>query len=469
MVATSSVQAQITTYEVNYEVAGSVKNWSDSATWKPGPGGYPDAADDHVIFLEYTGAGGARTLEVDLATLEIGKLEATGAGSTRRLRSGAADASLTLELLKNSGTGSLTLSNGSAGSLFSISVGTLDIASGGTIEIGNSALNGLAAFEVSGTSTVNGIFVFGGVGTAGNRVKLGALELNGSLAIGGRGNMNGVVETNALTGSGSIYQANATHNGNNGTLLINSEAGTKANYSGALRISSSTSFDTTGYSLALQKSGAGTQIFSRSSGLNHNGGTIIDGGVLAITNATGSGLGTGAAEVRATGTLAGSGIVQLEGATTTVKSGGTLAPSAHLESGLSKLTFNGALTPTGPMVSLESGATLRFRLEAGNFADEIAFTNYHAGGLQLAEGGVNLAFDNTTAGTFTLLSFDAIDAGEIAGLLSKFQIQETSGFSYALGHDVSSIFVEVTAVPEPSTVALLSLFGVAVGVRMLRR
>ncbi|HWL52787.1 MAG TPA: autotransporter-associated beta strand repeat-containing protein, partial [Chthoniobacteraceae bacterium] len=376
--------------------------------------------------------------------------------------------------LTKTGANLLTFSNGTNGGSLSVAVDHLTIGSGASIEIGHPAApyGGLTAFNVNETSTINGTFIFDGVAGRDpelNRISLGALELNGTLSVGGRGNTDAVLNVSSLTGTstGILRLLSSAHKPaegtSQGTLEIDSTNATPANYGGLIDLG----ITDPGFAFSVIKKGEGTQIFSRSSGNTYNGGTIIEGGVLAIstnTDSDTSGLGSGKVEVRNGGTLAGNGRIRLDGEAVEVRSGGVIAPSAHLASGFATLTFNGAAQPTGPILTLEEGATFRFRLGPDNGSDLIAFVNDHDGGLVLPSGGLTLQFEQAQEGTFTLFSFNAIGNPELEAL-SQSLLFDAEGFQGVFGYDASAstIFVTVTTIPEPATVALVMIGLSAIG------
>ncbi|HWL53424.1 MAG TPA: PEP-CTERM sorting domain-containing protein [Chthoniobacteraceae bacterium] len=444
------------------------KNWTEAETWAGATSGFPNSSGDEVVYS--SDASKRNVLLLDQDEIEIGALTATGVtnGQVRRIRAAEGQvASLKIGTLTKSGAGDLTIENGE-GTLF-VEIGTL-IAST-NIEVGrvNPTFGGYGGFEVTGSSTISGgSFAFdGGVASGEKRLKLGALSLDGTLIVTGRESNGGVVEVRSLTGtSGKVQVTNSTHNPNptenpkTGTLEINATnfplgESTTASYGGLIELG-----QVEQNSLAVVKKGEGIQIFSRATGNTYNGGTIIEGGVLAVstnTNSGTSGLGTGEVEVRSGGTLAGNGRIRLDGEAVVVQSGGVIAPGAHLGTGVATLTLNGALQPSEAILSLESGAAFRFRLGADNASDRVAFTGYHANGFQIS-GTVTVDLLNASEGKYTLFSFNAIDAGELATLVGSLSLGEgLTGYHGTLGYDATSIFVEVQAIPEPSTTAFLLL------------
>jgi len=445
-------------------------NWSDPATWKGTPGGYPSSTEDEVLFPSYSAS---TALYLDLPTASIGAIRVTtGTGGTQpsRIRAASGTSALTIGTLEKTGASILTIDNGTTGGSLAVTVGDLIIGSGSTIEVGRDISGSLASFTVTGTSTIDGNFYLDGIAgqAAGqNRAKLGAVELNGIMLTGGRGNPNGVIEVASLSGGGTVALTNATLkvSPTGGTLEINSANLSPAAFSGNI----SEGVADEGYVFSVVKKGAGVQIFSRSGGVTYTGGTIIEGGVLAVTNSSGSGLGYGTAEVRSGGTLAGSGIIRLTsgGQKTIVRAGGVIAPSAHLASGLSTLTFNGQAQGSSGILSLEEGASFRFRLGAEDTSDSIAFINYKANGLSLPSGGISISFENIQEGTFALMSFDSIQDAELEAI-SRSLLFNVSGFDGIFSHDTSTVFVKITAasVPEPGAAALL-LIGLTAGIGKL--
>ncbi len=468
----SPLAAQVTTYEVDVANTPSSKNWTASATWIGSPSSYPSTSSDEVLFPSYTAS---RTLNVDLDEATIGAFRATtGAGTSANLLYAAASqtAALTIGTLEKTGASTLSIANGTSGGSLSVTVDQLTIGSGSTLDVGRDIFGSLAAFTVTGTSTINGYFNLSGIANqaAGlNRVQLGALQVNGNVLIGGRGNQNGVIEVNSLTGTGQVLLTNATHKGaqTTGTLVINSTNLAPVDYEGTLV----NGISDDGYFLAVVKKGNGVQILSSDSGSSYTGGTVIEGGVLAVsTTSTGngvSGLGRGAVEVRDGGTLAGNGRIRLTGQSTVVKSGGIIAPSAHLASGVATLTFNGTGQSSVAILSLDEGAAFRFRLDAEDVSDRVEFINYHDGGLVLPTGGVTLYFDNAQEGTFTLFGFNSIQSSELEALSQSLTFN-ASGFEGTFGYDDRTIFVEVTAIPEPATTALVFLGLAAAGLKKWR-
>ena len=464
----SPLAAQVTTYEVDVANTPSGKNWTTPGTWIGSPDSYPSTSSDEVVFSSYT-AG--RTLYVDLDEVTIGAFRATtGAGTSSHYLFAAASqtATLTIGTLEKSGASNMGIASGTNGGSLSVTVDQLTIGSGSTLEIGRDIHGSLAGFTVTGSSLINGNFYMDGIANqaAGlNRLQLGALEVNGHVFVGGRGNQNGTIEVSSLTGTGQVWLANSTHQGaqTTGTLVINSTNLDPVNYDGTLV--NGVSDD--GYFLTVVKKGNGVQIFSNATN-SYTGGTVIEEGVLAVSTTStangASGLGRGAVEVRDGGTLAGNGRIRLTAQSTVVKSGGIIAPSAHLDSGVATLTFNGTSQSSVAILSLDEGAAFRFRLDADDVSDRVEFINYHDGGLVLPNSGVTLHFDNAQEGTFTLFSFNSIQSSELEALSQSLRF-DAAGFEGAFGYDDKTIFVEVTAVPEPATTALVLLGLAAAGLK----
>ncbi len=473
-----SLGAMAADYGVNTATSGD-KYWSLPATWTGGtPAEVPNSASDKVTYG--FNADGNISLYVDLAEVEVAELLVTGDTPRNRGIYGHGDLASTLKIGKLTHTavgGTLALRNSSNDARLSLEINTLEIGSGAILEVGNinsSAGLSLESFEVKQSSTIEGIVRFNNIKervAEQNILDLGALNLSGQIVIGGRGNTGGILRVSSLSGTtGRVYvfRDNSTHNGMSGTLEINSTQPGSTSYSGVIREHFSDTIQAgapAGVSLDVKKLGEGTQIFNRAAGQLYSGGTAIEGGVLAVDNTSGSGLGFGEVTVSGTGTLAGKGRLELKEAAIEVKAGGTLAPSAHLDTGIATLTISGAQTPTGVLLSLEEGATLSFRLGAGNTSDRIAFTGWHAGGLDLADQGVIINASSITAGRFNLFSFDTIDVGELISLTAGFNAQTLGSgfdgwqgiFGYGTQGGENVIWLEVSVIPEPGSIALAVL------------
>lgn len=217
----------------------------------------------------------------------------------------------------------------------------------------------------------------------------------------------------------------------------------------------------------LEKTGANTQILSRSTGNSYSGGTLITAGTLILENTTGSGLGTGAVTIQGSGALGGSGRIALaQDEVITVKTGGMLAPGKEGE------IFNTLriVSPTGstePTLSMEAGSLFRFSLGANNASDSIEFLNYTVGALELASGGIGINIEGTVSeGIYQLFVFR--EGGEGSALVSSgfseglYVNSPSNDFTFTLHYNDSGfgglgvIALEVSVIPEPSSVALLA-------------
>jgi len=466
-----------TEYEVDTTPAGD-KLWSAPSTWtSDAPDTVPTGATDKVTFGH--GADDTTTLQINLGSVQFSRLSVTGNTSNSRVISGygALNSTLKVTAIDYTGQGVFRFNNGSNTARLSVETDTLlvDGSSSTILEIGHnnsSASLSLESFAVNGSTTISGtnarIYFNSIKGRAAgeNILKLGALNLSGRLVLGGRGNTGGVVVVSSLsstatTGRLYVYQ-DSTHNGTSGTLEIQSAPDTRSSYLGVLRdhISEDAA---EGVSLTVRKLGSGVQIFGKSDGNPYSGGTEIQGGVLAVTNGSGSGLGTGKVTVSGNGVLAGSGRLELKAQTVEIESGGTLAPSAHLENDVATLTISGAQTPGGALLTLHEGATLSFRWKETGVHDTIAFTGWHENGLALAEEGIIINAENVAEGRFDLFTFDTIANSELSLLTDQLRAQTLgSGFddwqvTFGYTEGVHAIWLEVQAIPEPGTTAFLLL------------
>ena len=330
-----------------------------------------------------------------------------------------------------------------------------DITSGpltGTREAiyGNAVITNQAGGLIRGDSD-SGIAVDGAANTQGYTV---TINNNASATIQGGGLVNAAIRTgadndtiinagiidgsssgkavdmgggnNALTisgGSASILGSISGGVGGTNTLTINPGAGQTFSYNGAI----------SNFSSAEIKSGT-VKLFGAST---YAGLTTISGGTLFANNFTGSATGSGDVVVKNLATLAGngriSGNVSLEG-------GGTIAPGNT--AGL--LGIGGNLTLAN---------TSRFLFDLGANAassDQLAidgalvFNGTGAAVFDFTNNGVGL-------GSYTLLTF-----GSSSGIdLSKFTLGSTNGIAGNFVLTANSLSLNVTAVPEPATTAML--------------
>ena len=266
----------------------------------------------------------------------------------------------------------------------------------------------------------------------------------------------GTESIDALNGAGTVNV-----NGINSTLTVGANGGS-GSFSGTLANNTNT--------LALVKSGAGTQILSGAN--NYSAGTTVSAGTLLAENTTGSGTGTGAVTVASGATLGGNGfIVPASGNSITIN--GTLNVGVPGESSGQALSV--ALTGAG---NLALNGTTLLNL----------FTNAGTGSLN-STGATDLlqvsapAWSNVTLGASSTLTvatslnantFVAGDAWKLfdwSGILGgAAPVDGTNGFSAinlpilgaGYGWDVSQLFTTgvitvVSGVPEPTRAALLLL------------
>ena len=217
----------------------------------------------------------------------------------------------------------------------------------------------------------------------------------------------------------------------------------------------------------MVKSGAGTQTFGD---LNtYTGGTTVSGGVLRVTNTSGSATGSGNVFVTDS-TILGTGVIApASGGTVTIGSGGKVSVGDSGDATGKVLIF----TPASGTLSttFETDSTLEVDLFSGagsgdNSSTSSAADRFRWGGSLTIDSGVTLKVNNPNAMT----SFNAgdiwriLDWTTIIGASSPtgtFATLDLPTLDVTLDWDISSLYtagtIGIVSVPEPSRAVLLLL------------
>lgn len=386
--------------------------------------------------LQYTGVTDSTSRTLALGN-NGGTIQVDGGSGVVLTWSGVISNTAGAASLTKTGTGTLLLNPGSNANSFS-----------GGVFINDGVLQ-LGATQSLGSSSVPNIITFGAAST-------GTLRLNGqSTLIAG-------LKTNATVGTPIVENANATA----ATLTVNSAFADT--YAGVIQNGTGAG------ALSIVKENANTLTLSGAN--TYTGTTTINSGTLLIN---GTHTGAGAYSVSSSGTLGGTG--SLSGAVT-VSAGGTISPGSSIESlATGSNTWNG-------------GGALTFEFStdgstgaAGSQWDLLAIT----GNLDLSGASVGNKFilnlvtmanatnpgilgtwdadaNHTWAGfVTTTTAFVGFDAGSFSFNTAGFQNTLNGSFSVAING--SNLDLNYTAVPEPSTWALLAFSLTTVMVLRRRR
>ena len=237
----------------------------------------------------------------------------------------------------------------------------------------------------------------------------------------------------------------------------------------------------TAASLAIVKTGTGTQVFSGNN--TYSVGTTINAGSLLVNGQTGSnsGTGTGVVAVNNTGTFGGTG--RAAGAVT-VNTGGTIRGGDA--TGVGTLTLGNGLT-------MASGANLGIRITdatvpsstpggstigtlpnptSNNFINITSGTLTLDPAIQIVVNGTGTAFNPSQTYSYQV---GAVTGQNLSALSITNQSQFTAvGFSdpfnFALtGNSGGAVFLTMSPVPEPATVLSLAAGMLGLGGLVRRR
>jgi autotransporter-associated beta strand protein len=323
--------------------------------------------------------------------------------------------------------------------------------------------NSGAVFNALGALTLNG-------GTLqANAVEAGSgqsFALKGAVTV--TGNATSTIAGNGIAlGAGSV--TGTTFNVGDGT------AATDLLVTGVLRDGSGVTFGPTQVS-SFTKTGAGVMVLTGTN--TYTGTTIISGGTLAI-NGDSRGA-TGSVTVSSGGTLAGSGTV---GGATTIQSGAIHAPgnSPGLQTFNNGLTYNTGSTFQWELIDNTSdgrganydgvnvtGGTLS--IGAGASSSLVFNSSGSAVRWSDAFWGADrswLVFDNANSPSPSGSVFSTINLSEDINNLQLTSSRPGASFSWS--QEGNDLYLKYTAVPEPSTYALLALASAALGVHAWRK
>jgi autotransporter-associated beta strand protein len=426
-------------------------------------------ANGVIETLTLNGANGFYGLYLNGGSLyEAGNLD--GPGSTLAI-AGTAYA--------NAGTTSVIGATGKGGVSSEILDFQSTIGGSGNINIGGTGDNGdlSGIVQLDAANTISGIFSVivptqagngdgdQGVGSATygllNLNNLNALQ-NATLALG---NSFGTTNTTSFNSAANTGTFNVGALSGSGNVKLADTAGA------AVALSVGANNSSTAYSGKLSGAGSltkvGTGTLTLSGANTYTGTTTVGNGTLMVN---GTHVGGSSYNVISSGKLGGRGTITLgSGPGIIFHSGGILAPGA--DGIISTLTLNGSGT-VNPLLTLNSGATLSFNLFIGLASDQLAITSGAAGGVVFNGNVINfndLSVGALTVGDYTLFSSDT--ANEYSGLtLSGSDI--IAGLTIGSGLEAytdklqvsgNNIVLDITAapVPEPTTVALIGLGGLA--------
>ncbi len=310
------------------------------------------------------------------------------------------------------------------------------------------------------------------------------ITMNGGNLVLGFGALNagtgGTATIGELSGTGTIgILTHSSSGGKTRTLEVNQA--TNTTFRGTIGTDVASNYSSN--YMGLAKSGTGTLIVTSSSGSRSDSGgayagtTTVSGGKLYFVGNYGSGFtyvsGQGNYVVKSGATLGFDGTLTFASTasrTITVESGGILDPGQQDAAGT--WTIAGGNSSSLGLTFL-GNATIQFRL--GPTQDQIILTNTSMIGS--ASGGTgSILFDLTTYGatigtTYDLISFGGTTQGISLDTFALSQTSINAGWAGTFGYGGGGNLLQftVTAVPEPSQMALLVLGGAALAMRLRRR
>jgi T5SS/PEP-CTERM-associated repeat protein len=332
------------------------------------------------------------------------------------------------------GTGTLSLTGGNVSSVTTY-IGSNPTALGTVTVTGGTWSN--SAHLYVGTSGTGSLTISGSGGAG------GVVIVGGTLSKGASGTINLNAGGTLQIGTGSAWGALATDLVNNGALVFN-------------RIGSGTVAASISGAGSLTTRGAGTLRVSGTS--SYTGATAIDAGSFLVNG----GLGSTAVSVNAGALLGGSGTI---GGLVTVVAGGTLAPG----DGIGSLAIGGATLLDGAGFAYEINSSAPLAADLLSVAGDLSLAG--TVGLTLIDLATNPAAfaDGTTfslinyagdwnGGLFTYGGSTLADGGifTVGDRLWRIDYDAAGGgLNFAGEHLPDSQFVNIVAVPEPSSCVLL--------------
>jgi fibronectin-binding autotransporter adhesin len=332
------------------------------------------------------------------------------------------------------GTGTLSLTGGNVSSVTTY-IGSNPTALGTVTVTGGTWSN--SAHLYVGTSGTGSLTISGSGGAG------GVVIVGGTLSKGASGTINLNAGGTLQIGTGSAWGALATDLVNNGALVFN-------------RIGSGTVAASISGAGSLTTRGAGTLRVSGTS--SYTGATAIDAGSFLVNG----GLGSTAVSVNAGALLGGSGTI---GGLVTVVAGGTLAPG----DGIGSLAIGGATLLDGAGFAYEINSSAPLAADLLSVAGDLSLAG--TVGLTLIDLATNPAAfaDGTTfslinyagdwnGGLFTYGGSTLADGGifTVGDQLWRIDYDAAGGgLNFAGEHLPDSQFVNIVAVPEPSSCVLL--------------
>lgn len=335
---------------------------------------------------------------------------------------------------------------------------------GGEVAVQGNVLSGVAGALGNATSAI----VLGFDAGINGPMPEAVLAIEGDYTI--NRNLTVALGTNAkalvartTSSTGATYAGNVTLSSTSANFSLRAEAATDV-----LRIAGNLSGGNS--TVKITKSGSGTVIYSGSN-KTYNAATLVEEGTLIIASGTVSGNGlmtvNAGAHLRVDSTLSGTGGVTLNG---TLSGIGTINRTVTT-GGIMSVIEAGNSPGTLTMTSLNAASGVTFNWEVG---DLINITGTFTGST-LAEGlQINfLDTNNLQEGvTYTLFNYNllsGLDASDFKILNSDLVLNESFGNNSGWNIDGGTIQVQFSAVPEPSTYAMLALGCLALSLAVRHR